>query len=335
MDLERVDSCPVCGESARSLLHDKLTDNVFFTAAGEWTMWRCSACRSAYYDPRPTPATIGLAYSQYYTHEQIEPPPPATKLVARLRSVLANGYRNARFGTKLKPSSRLGHMVGRLVPPLARSVETEFRYLPHCPGPQAKLLDIGCGGGDWLAGVRQAGWLTFGADPDPVARSRGADQAIEIRENAKAWLDQAGTFDAITSNHSLEHVHDPGALLHDAFELLKPGGQFVVETPNIDGWGHRIYGRDWVGLDPPRHLVLFNRDSLRAALARTGFVRIRQRRRSPYFPQLALFSARLAAGHRFDDPSARVPTPGWFTRFRANHSWRHAEALLFTANKPV
>jgi hypothetical protein len=44
-----------------------------------------------------------------------------------------------------------------------------------------------------------------------------------------------------------------------------------VATPNLEGVGHRVFGRDWVGLDPPRHLVLFTRRALVEALRGAGF----------------------------------------------------------------
>lgn len=54
-DLERVTQCPVCGSSHRKLLYRRLTDRVFFCAAGTWALYACNSFGSAYLDPRPTP----------------------------------------------------------------------------------------------------------------------------------------------------------------------------------------------------------------------------------------------------------------------------------------
>ena len=67
--LETLGRCPVCGEGGRSLFLDRLRDTTFYTAPGEWTLWRCEGCRALYLDPQPTAETIGLAYQSYYTHE--------------------------------------------------------------------------------------------------------------------------------------------------------------------------------------------------------------------------------------------------------------------------
>lgn len=334
--LEEVPKCPICGTSARELLHDQTVDNVFFTAPGKWTIWRCSGCRSSYLDPRPTADSIGLAYRDYYTHNNEEAPPPKT-LLRRLRSALANGYRNRRFGTDLEPASQLGYVAGRLFPLIATPLDVEYRYLPRRSKQFQKLLDVGCGGGHWLLRAQQAGWNALGADPDPTAAAKGTDLGLTIRQGgAEAWLDEAGTFDVVASNHSLEHVHDPLQMLRNIFELLRPGGQLFVETPNIDSLGHQLHGRHWLGLDPPRHLILFNSSSLKRALADTGFTAIRQHRRPGLFSALAVYSARIKAGYGFTDSAAiEIPRPSLITRLRADLALKRAEALTFTAEKPA
>jgi len=75
----------------------------------------------------------------------------------------------------------------------------------------------------------------------------------------------------ITLSHVIEHVHDPLKLLRQCFELLAPGGRLWLQTPNLRSLGHAVFGPAWRGLEPPRHLVLFDRATLMAALAGAGF----------------------------------------------------------------
>ena len=63
--------------------------------------------------------------------------------------------------------------------------------------------------------------------------------------------------------------------------MLSKNGYIWIDTPNIDSEGHRIYGRNWRGLEPPRHLVLFSYNSLRKALIDAGFSNIQEQ---PYRP---------------------------------------------------
>jgi 2-polyprenyl-3-methyl-5-hydroxy-6-metoxy-1,4-benzoquinol methylase len=331
--LEAVASCPICGASERNLLHRGLSDRVFFVAPGEWALWRCQHCQSAYLDPRPTRETIGQAYEHYFTHEEVSAPPrPPRNGFERLRARLANGYRNARYGGNLQPASGLGAWFGE-IPPLGWPVDSRYRYLPRRPG---RVLDVGAGGGHWLELAAEGGWSVAGAEPDPVARERMTSRGMPARPSAEAWFDEAGTFDVVTMNHVIEHVHDPKQLLAAAFRLLKPGGRLYVETPNVDALGHKIYGRDWIALDPPRHLLLFNRTSLRNAVRAAGFRSIRYRGRPTPLPETSWQSRRIAASlDPFGDTgSPRLPPPTPTQKLRSALALSRAEFLTLTAAKP-
>jgi SAM-dependent methyltransferase len=80
----------------------------------------------------------------------------------------------------------------------------------------------------------------------------------------------AAEFDVITLSHVIEHVPDPVATLKDCASRLRKGGRLIVATPNIKSWGHRYFGEKWVGLDPPRHLMLFSPRNLAQCAERAG-----------------------------------------------------------------
>jgi hypothetical protein len=56
--------------------------------------------------------------------------------------------------------------------------------------------------------------------------------------------------------------------------LLRPGGTLWIATPNLDAAGHRMFGRDWLGLDPPRHLTVFTRSGLESVVSQAGFAAV-------------------------------------------------------------
>jgi hypothetical protein len=70
----------------------------------------------------------------------------------------------------------------------------------------------------------------------------------------------------------LEHMHEPLAALRQAYRLLQPGGWLLVTVPNIASLEYRLWGRHWVGLEPPLHLAHFSPATLAAALEKTGFM---------------------------------------------------------------
>jgi len=235
---------------------------MFGCAPGSWTSWRCGACRSAYLDPRPTPETVGLAYTEYFTHED-----GAFERPGGSRTALANGYLNSEYGTALEPSLSLGRAVVPLFPVRRARTEREVRHLHLSRG--STVLDVGCGNGEFLVQARRAGWRAFGVDVDPQAVATCRRAGLEADVGTIESVD-AAELDAITFAHVLEHLHDPRAALRRARELLRPGGLVWVATPNVDAAGHARFGPKWLGLDAPRHLIVFSRRALEDAVTAAG-----------------------------------------------------------------
>lgn len=290
--LETVDRCPVCGGAERSVLYANLTDRIFFSAPGRWTLHRCENCGSAFLDPRPDRATIGLAYGAYYTHD--EGKLPDRPVAANIRDAIRNGYLHARYGYDLGPSSRLGPLVAGLLPKRRWYADHMVRHLERKPG--GRLLDVGSGNAAFLAGMKNAGWDVEGLEPDPEAAERSRRGGIPVAASTleESQLEPA-SFDAVTLNHVIEHLHDPPEALRICRRVLKPGGTLWLATPNLDARGHAIFGRDWTGLDPPRHLVLFTRGSLVGAVERAGFA-VRRLPTAYMADQTFPASAAVAAG---------------------------------------
>ena len=298
--LERLENCPICGSADRHRLYKDLTDRVFRCAPGRWDLYECEGCRCAYLDPRPTPSTIGLAYATYFTHttnsqEEFE----QLSWLHRLRRVFANGYRNNRFGTKLQPASRLGVVAAKILPNQRRVIDAEFRHISRAT-PGMRLLDVGCGNGGFLIFARSAGWDVVGLDLDPKAVKAARSQGLDVRGGNLDVIDpDRDSFDGITLGHVIEHVHDPISVLRQCHALLKPCGWIWLDTPNVEAQGHRRYGSTWRDLDPPRHLVLFNRESLFLALENAGFQAIEDQ---PYRPLCAGIFAASEAIAKGEDP---------------------------------
>ena len=144
------------------------------------------------------------------------------------------------------------------------------------PAPGARLLEVGCGSGEQLARLRDLGWDVEGIDFDAEAVASARSRGLPVRHGLIGEQDYPeGHFDVVVMVHVIEHVPDPIELLRQCRELLKPGGRLVAITPNVGSWGHRRYGRDWLDLDPPRHLNLFSMKNFGGVLARAGFEDVR------------------------------------------------------------
>lgn len=334
--LEEVFSCPACGGKKNELLLDKLVDNAFFVAPGKWNLFQCHDCKSAFLNPRPSEKTIHRAYGVYYTHGSNVGGQDAPHDLPALKKVLkmcANGYYNQYFGTHRRPEIRFGSYMFRLYPGFHNAVKARFRYLP-LPKPGQKLLDVGCGNGDFLALASGAGWDVRGLEPDlkafEIAKSRGfgvVQGGVERLANKSAY------YDAITISHVIEHVHDPRMLLKTVFDLLKPEGVLYVETPNIDSYGAKTYGRNWRGLEVPRHLVIFSKTGLLKIIKELGFKEVEFKVRRNVRADMALKSYRMQMGiSPYDKTIERLPL---IERLKLLMSWSiGSEFLTVLAKKP-
>jgi SAM-dependent methyltransferase len=332
--LEAVRACPVCGCAERRVLYAGLRDRAFRAAPGSWTLVRCQDCRSAYLDPRPTPETIELAYRSYYTHGPTSLPAE----VGSLREGLANDYRRARWGYAQGPAIPGGRLIPRVAPSRGALVDREVRHLPAKPG--GRLLDVGCGSGAFLAQMAALGWRAEGIDPDPAAVAGAREAGLEVTQGTLADLDpaeHAGAFDAITLSHVIEHLHDPAENLRRINLLLRPGGLLWIATPNLQALGLRRFGRDWLNLDPPRHLVLFTRASLERLLRDTGFEPFPPPPAPPHAFQMFSQSAAIGEGRLPDegpvDGTPRLRALAVIANWASLRDARHAEELLVIARR--
>lgn len=289
--LEAVPDCPVCGCNERSLLYDGLTDRVFGVAPGKWTLYSCVRCESAWLDPRPTRECIGLAYLNYFTHDAMDH--PIVRRRGGVRTFLhdaINDYRNVRYGVVRNPCNRAGRWIVPLVPSLRAAVDAECRHLQSPPCGGGKLLEVGFGNGGFLKLATEAGWSVEGIDPDPQAVAAARSRGLNVRcGSAEDLKNETGSYDMVVLCHVIEHVHDPILVMTELYRLLKPGGVLWLETPSLSSRGHRKFRSCWRGLEPPRHLVIFNNKSLESLLNRVGFIGVRWRWRGLSAPNV--FSA--------------------------------------------
>lgn len=278
---EIVTHCPWCQSPNFEIIYSDLQDRIFKVVDFSTSLLKCSKCASAYISPRPTEDTIHLAYQDYYTHNYTPPNISKMPLWARIKLSLYNGFRNHHYKSSFAPSIGIGRHLYGLLPGYLSSLKDEMRYIPaQKPDDTNAVLDVGCGNCGYLHMLYRGGWNTYGCDFDKSTIKSEANQALQLRIGlSRAWLDHSNYFSSIVCSHVLEHLHDPLAEIASFFDLLKPGGFLYLDLPNIDSWVFEEYGRNWLGLDIPRHLSLPSLSQLMATLEDVGFVDIIQVKR--------------------------------------------------------
>jgi predicted SAM-dependent methyltransferase len=138
-------------------------------------------------------------------------------------------------------------------------------------------LDIGCGDGNFLQIARDfLGYAVEGLEIDPVAMAVARRRGLTVHAGMMPGSGLApDNYYQITLSHVLEHLHEPVAALQEVFGLLKPGGRVWIAVPNIAAASLKRFGSNSRLLEPPRHLVMFDPDSLQLILERVGFVEVK------------------------------------------------------------
>jgi 2-polyprenyl-3-methyl-5-hydroxy-6-metoxy-1,4-benzoquinol methylase len=177
------------------------------------------------------------------------------------------------------------------------------------PGP-GRLLDVGCGTGEFLAAMRDRGWTVAGAEPieesAAIARSRGLD--VRTAMLAASGIEPGG-WDVVSALHVLEHVPDATAFLRELAGWAAPGGHVVVEAPNWNSHLRRASGGRYVHLRPLEHLVHLEPRTVARAFEGAGLQPVAIRTRTwtsrLHTPTEALADTGRASLARLPGPLAR------------------------------
>jgi 2-polyprenyl-3-methyl-5-hydroxy-6-metoxy-1,4-benzoquinol methylase len=275
--------CGICGSKGRRLYND-LSDNLF-NAPGVWNLLQCTdaSCGVLWCDPMPRADQIGKLYTDYYTHAATAP--------------RSENYKSKGVSRLLKT------FLATLLFWRSDAYRSDNLHLQGMkPG---KLLEIGCGNGDFLAAASKDGWHAHGIDFDSSAIEAAQKiEGISARVGELAACNySAQSFDAIVMNNVIEHLWNPKETLSECFRILRSPGRLVVVTPNTDSTGHKTFGRDWRGLEPPRHLFLYNRTSLLRLAQNAGFTKLLAFSSSGGTTGLQMFQASAALSQK----SGRLP----------------------------
>jgi SAM-dependent methyltransferase len=138
-----------------------------------------------------------------------------------------------------------------------------------------RVLDIGCGSGDFLDLLRDsslpidsAGY-DFSPEAAALARAKGHTVYNGSFPESILLANSGQLFDAICMFQVLEHVSDPVAYLQDVRRLLTPFGILIIGVPDADG-PVRHFSSALTDI-PPHHVSRWCETTFRVAMPRQGF----------------------------------------------------------------
>ena len=189
-------------------------------------------------------------------------------------------------------------------------LRTFLRFVPH---PGARVLEVGCGHGGFVAMLRWAGFDATGLELSPWLTER-VREWFDVPVLTGRLEDQElpdGSLDAVVLMDVLEHLPDPRGTMARAARLLRPGGFLLVQTPAYpaalpDVTALRAAGHPFAQmLLPAEHLHLF---SVGAAARLMGNIGLPETRFEPaIFGQYDMFFV-ASAGPLPERPETDWPT---------------------------
>jgi SAM-dependent methyltransferase len=245
-------ACRICG-AAPGARH--VAREMMYGTRAEFAYFECAACGCLQIET--VPADLAPYYPRaYYSLAGRLPKPPSWK-----RRLAAEWAYNRSGGP-------LGWLMHMLKPNAELRLLGELGIAKTDP-----ILDVGCGNGARVARLVQHGF----------ANAQGIDAHLDEnvfldgkRIARRATLDRAqGAYRLVMFHHSFEHLPDPHAAMRAARRLVAKDGYALLRVPTCSSAAWDIYGTDWVQLDPPRHLYLHSRESLKLLAEAHGFRLVR------------------------------------------------------------
>jgi glycosyltransferase involved in cell wall biosynthesis/ubiquinone/menaquinone biosynthesis C-methylase UbiE len=164
---------------------------------------------------------------------------------------------------QLKPSEDSSH--GRIIAMLSAR-------------PPAKILDLGCSGGQLSARLQAMGHDVTGVDVSELPGVRDRIAAfVKADLNDGIPVAVGSGFDVVLCADVLEHLANPGALLSQIHDVLAPEGVTLCCVPNVAHWYPRtrstlgMFDYDQRGILDSTHLRFFTRRSISKMVERQGF----------------------------------------------------------------
>jgi SAM-dependent methyltransferase len=184
---------------------------------------------------------------------------------------LYNGYQDCDYQTYLR------HTVDR-----EATAKKVLRVLRRWK-PEGRLLDIGCGAGDF---VRLAGqcYKAEGLEPTQALSRYANEQGLTVHPLLLKDLEPKRQYDIVSMWGVIEHFEFPSQAIAHIERLLAPGGMVCLWTGNFRGIPSRLLRKRWWYI-MGQHLQLFSRTSLRILFKKYGLEEV-EMRRYPYVMSL-------------------------------------------------
>lgn len=128
---------------------------------------------------------------------------------------------------------------------------------------KSKILDVGCGNGDFTLEMLKLGFDVYGIDISEENNLRERFTKVDIQKETYPFSD--GCFDIVFCKSVIEHMREPDFLFDEVYRILKPDGVFICLTPS---WKHSYKEQFYIN---HTHVTPFTICSLKTLCELSGF----------------------------------------------------------------
>lgn len=228
--------CAICEKNETEIIYKKF--NLFIS--------RCSNCGLTFANPRLPPEDIAKRYSAGYFGEEYLP---------------SLGVRDGKYSLEF----------------FDRRHAAMLSLIANTSQQPGRLFEAGAGAGFFLKAAERVGWKVSGIEFLAEGAKFARDElALDVKQQLAEEMNlEAECFDVVVIFDVIEHLFDPGRVLASVYRSLRPGGLFVISTPNLNALSKSFLGIDWAVLSPAEHLYYFTETTLTEILKKAGFRKIR------------------------------------------------------------
>lgn len=279
--MKLIKKCPICANKEIKFFFNQSDKNL--NILGKFSLSECKNCEAIFLNPQPSYKESKKFYpkEKYYSLDIIKTEEDSIKTKIKLK--LYKTY----FSEKKNIFKKIFFSPIKFI---IRGTKIKKGL---------NLLDIGCGSGQFLYEMRSLDLKVYGVEPGNFDKEGNKKYNLNIKNTnlLKAKYPKE-FFDIITMNHVLEHLNNPNKTLKEINKTLKKGGLLIIGVPNTNALAKKIFGKNWLSYDVPRHIINYSNKNLRFLLYKNEFkiIKTRYNSRPSQFAVSLMYSLNIKSG---------------------------------------